>query len=433
MNASIFSVLLGSSQLVSPAPDAQASSRALAPSAATAVPAETPPEAPAEPPADVPAADTPEPSATPPTLVRDEDAFVCHEEPPQVWRGFQIRSKDDKHSLAFGFLGQLRVQVRDVAESDTDTDVAIRLARPTLVGRLWDGRVTMRLMPEFAGATPDLLDATASVRVSEAFVVQLGQFRPWLSRGYRTGLPVQGLPGRGAIVDRFRIDRDVGVTFRGRPWDGKFEYYVGVLGGAGRNRTEMAPSPLLTARAVYVPVGSVSYTQTPYVRDVGPGSAQRHDPPDNTLGVAIGGSAYTVANRETVQVNFAGDTARTAPRRKWGASGDLVVTRGRVFAMAEGFYEHRAADDELQVPEDHGWGAYGQVGVLAWNPFLDVSLRGGVFDDQRRVAPIEPGVAAYFMGNHGKVQVSYRCDIGLEQGDSGCVAHAGTLQAQLLF
>jgi len=378
-----------------------------------------------------PAASEPSAPPKPPILERQ---LQCDEEPPHLWDGFKIASEDEQHSLKFGFLGQLRATVHDAQGADPQGAMAVRLARPTLVAQLWRGRVAMRFMPEFAGANADLLDAAATVKTDNDVVgIQFGQFRPWLSRGYRTGLPVQGLPGRGPIVDRFRVDRDVGITVRGKPWDGKLEYYVGVLNGAGRNSTTLAPSPLLTARVVVSPLGPVPYTQTPYARDVGPRSDDRADGPHNDLAVAIGGSAYTVANRETLELS-ADDVRRTSPRRRWGASGDFVVSKRRVFGLAEGFYEHREGFANVSIPAQDAWGVYGQAGFLVWNPYLDVSMRVGLLSDfDRDIVPIEPGFNVYLFGNHAKLQVSYRCDVALEGATSGCASHAGTLQAQLLF
>ena len=395
----------------------------------------------AEPAAPAPKAkqDVPEPVVAPASVLEPQPAsileqdLVCDEEPPQIWDGFKIASRDGRHSLDFGFLGQLRTTVQDTATGDPSGGFSVRLARPTMVAQLWGGRVAMRLMPEFAGGTPSLLDATATVKANDAFAVQVGQFRPWISRGYRTGLPVVGLPGRGQIVDRFRIDRDVGLTVRGQPFGGKFEYYFGVLNGSGPGSRTLAPSPLLTGRVVVAPLGSVPYTQTPYVHDTGPRSKDRDAPPRNPMAVAVGAAAYTVANRENYVLDD-GTTLRTDPRRKWGASGDIVVSRRRVFAMAEGFYEHRFGFENTPVPSEDAWGVYGQAGVLAWNPFLDVTFRSGLMSDfDRHFVPIEPGINVYFYGNHGKLQLSYRCDVDLQNHSHGCSTHVGTLQAQLLF
>lgn len=419
-------------------PDAALGTRSLDASAPTAVPAAPLPEpvvvsGAAEDLAEQPAPVAVEPIevAAAPLPVRDQP--TCDEEPPALWGGFKVSSKDERHSLKVGFLGQLRTTLTDGPDQGPQGGFAVRLARPTLVAQLWEGRVAMRFMPEFAGANVTLLDATATVKANDAFAVQVGQFRPWLSRGFRTGLPVTGLPGRGAIVDRYRVDRDVGVTVRGKPWGGKFEYYFGLLNGSGINAREWAPSPLLTARVVVAPVGEAPYTQTPYARNVGPRSDDRNAPAAAPLAVAIGASGYTVSLREDSTLST-GDVVRTSPRRRVGASGDIVVSRRRVFAMSEGFYEHRAAISEMSIPADDAYGVYGQAGVLVWGPWLDVTFRTGVLSDQGERVPIEPGINAYIVGNHAKVQVSYRCDVSLAaDASAGCSAHVGTLQAQLLF
>jgi len=349
------------------------------------------------------------------------------------WNGLRVESADGRHSAEFGFLGQVRGTVVEGAGDDVQGGIAANLIRPDFAFHLWERRLTARLITEFAGPGADVLDAWVSVRLTDAMRVEIGQFRPYLSRAFRTALFDVGLTDRGVIANRMRIDRDVGLTLAGEPWGGKLEYYVGVLNGAGRNSTSLAPSPLLTARVVVAPLGPVPYTQAPYVSDVGPRSPQRSAPPDDALRVAVGGSAYTVANRETLELST-GTTVRTDPRRRWGASGDAVVYKGRVFSMAEGFYERRQGFESLDIDTQQAWAVYGQVGVLAWNPYLDVTMRSGVMMNfDREVVPIEPGLNVYLFGHHAKMQMSYRCDVELNTDETGCGAHTGALQAQLWF
>lgn len=337
---------------------------------------------------------------------------------------------DGRHALQLGFLGQMRAELEPSSDRGSSGAARLVLVRPILGASLWNDRVQMRLMPEFAGLRPELLDATTTVVFREAAQLTVGQFRPWLSRGFRTGLHVVGVPGRGAVVDRFRVDRDVGATVRGTAWSGVFEYALGVFNGGGRGSTRLSASPLLTARLVVTPVGSVPYSQIPYIPDQG---VRRGKPgaPSNPLAVAIGGSGYTVSKREDVALSPTLHR-RTGPRRRWGASGDVVVSRRRVFGMLEGFYEHREGAPEGRVLARQGWGAYGQLGVLVWSPFVDVVLRGGVSsDDGEDTVSLEPGVGGYLLGNHGKLQLSYRHDAVLEPWRDA--AHRLTLQAQLQF
>lgn len=355
-------------------------------------------------------------------------------QPPTVnsssWDGFGVESADGRHAAQLGFLGQMRAVAEDTSDTNPTGGASLVLVRPIVGASLWNRRIQMRVMPEFAGPRPELLDATTTLAFHDAAQLTLGQFRPWLSRGFRTGLHVVGVPGRGAVVDRFRVDRDVGATLRGTVWNGHFDYAVGVLNGGGRGSTTFSPSPLLTGRMVVTPLGPVPYSQIPYVQEHGlrvggPGA------PENALAVAIGASAYTVATREEVALAPT-LTRRTEPLRRWGASADVVVSRGRVFGLIEGFYEHRAGSSDVGTPMRQAWGAYGQVGVLVWNPFVDVVVRAGTLTDGDDVVlSLEPGVGAYLLGNHGKLQLSYRHDAALEPWADA--RHLGTLQAQLQF
>ncbi len=344
-----------------------------------------------------------------------------------AWRGFTLGDPTATHELRFGFLGQMRASVQDRSHTAPDAGLQLELARPIVAASLWRGRVRMRLMPEFAGGQPALLDATVTLALHRSARVVVGQFRPWLSRGFRTGLDVLGVPGRGPVVDRFRVDRDVGVTMRGDAFDAVFEYAVGVFNGGGRGARALSPSPLFAARMVVAPLGPVPYSQIPYIRERGLAGGRRGVQPRNPLAVAVGGSVYTVQNRETIEL---GDfSRRTQPRRRSGASGDVVVSRRRVYSMVEGFYEHRVGT--TSVPSRQAWGVYGQAGVLVWSPFFDVTVRSGIMSDAEEAAVVEPGLGVYPLGNHGKLQLAYRRDEALSA--LALDGHAATLQAQLSF
>ena len=325
--------------------------------------------------------------------------------------GVAVHSADGDFGVGLGFLGQLRHQT-DVTSTSTERGFALRLVRPVFTGHLWGDRVRARVMPELAGGTPRLLDASVEVTFHPAFGLELGQYRPWISRGFRTGLPVLTLPDRGAVVDTFRVDRDVGITVRGRPLGGRFEYYVGVLNGNGPSAARVGDGLLYTARVVVAPLGPVGYDQAPYLKGKG------------ALRVAAGLGAYIVEHPDD-EVPDATPTAR----RDVGGSGDMVVSGWRLAGQLEGFVRRH---DGATAPSALAWGGYGQLSGLIVRNRLDASLRIGAYDvGEGARLPAEGGLNVYLAGHHAKLQVRYGCD-GIV-GRVGCTAHRATAQAQLRF
>lgn len=328
--------------------------------------------------------------------------------------GLAVDSANGDFGVGLGFLGQLRHQTT-VTSTSTDHGFAVRLARPVLTAHLWGNLVRARVMPELAG-TPRLLDASAEVRFHPAFGLELGQYRPWISRGFRTGLPVLALPGRGTIVNKFRIDRDVGITAYGRPFGGRFEYYVGLHNGNGPNATRVGDGLLYTARVVVAPLGPVAYNQTPYLDSKG----------EVRLAAGLGGYAVELPVPED---ELPEGVTGPEKRHEYGGSADVVVSGWRLAGQLEGFVRRR---NDVTTTAGLSWGGYGQVSGLLVRDRLDAAFRVGAYDiGEGARLPIEAGLNVYLAKHHAKIQVSYGCD-GLP-GRLGCTAHRATAQAQLMF
>lgn len=176
--------------------------------------------------------------------------------------GFRFVDPAHKASFHIGYLGWMRYAVESAPQATTNS-FAMPLARPYMTADILDGTMRFNLQAELAGGTPRLLDAEVFQRVSDSFGLHLGQYRPHFSRGWRTGLPVLALPGRGIVQDSFRPGRALGVTAYGTPLHGKIEYYLGVFNGpapaSGTDHPRMA-----TARIAWNPLGETPYTQTPW-------------------------------------------------------------------------------------------------------------------------------------------------------------------------
>ena len=374
-------------------------------------------------PAEVPAALTtsPDPAAEP---VPGAPAAAPRPRGPARVRasaneGFGLDSADGRFGLSFGILGQMRYAVDE--DAGTDHGFSIRLARPMIQGHVWDRRVVWQIQTEFAGQAR-LLDANAIINIHPAFAILAGQYRPWFTRGFPTNLPLQALPDRGPVLDSFRVDRDIGVTFLGHPFDGRMEYYVGVLNGEGVSLSgPRNPQPLLTARLVGAPLGGLGYSQTTAA------TAKTNLP----FRFAFAANAATnEVSREGINPGT-GAVIPLPDLRTVVVGGDIAVQGWRITALAEGFWRSNRQQD---VDASEEWGTYGQISGVVVRKRLEVTARVGAMRlelDLRAHVPVEPGINLYVFGNHAKLQLRYRCDIDPSDGD--CRSQGGDVQAQLWF
>lgn len=338
--------------------------------------------------------------------------------------GFGIDSANGRFGAALGILGQMRVVV-DEQDDEIDPGFSLRLARTLIHGHLWGERVTWQILTEFAGGVR-LLDANATVNIHPAFAILAGQYRPWFTRSFLINLPFQVLPDRGPVLDAFRVDRDVGVTVFGRPFDGRMEYYVGVLNGEGVDLSAPRnPQPLVTARLVGAPLGRVALSQTTAANAEG----------DLPFRLAFGANAATneISRVDTIFDPMTGMSVDTPlpDLRTVVVGGDVTLQGWRIMALGEGFWRR---SQEQPGPRSHAWGAYGQLSGVLVRQRLELAMRGGALrlEGETEVhVPLEPGFNVYIFGDHAKVQLRYRCDLGTAGGQ--CLSQGGDLQAQLWF
>ncbi|MEM7156034.1 MAG: hypothetical protein AAF799_24490 [Myxococcota bacterium] len=341
--------------------------------------------------------------------------------------GFRLESADGRFGFSLGMLGQLVFSVeQQQPDGPAEPRFALPWARLMFQGNLWGNRVHWQVQPEFSGNTR-LLDARAIVRIHPAFQILAGQYRPWLNRGFRINLPLLVLPDRGPVHDTFRVDRDIGVTVFGRPFEGRLEYYLGVMNGEGvfGQFDERNPQPLVTARVVAAPLGAVSYSQT---------IAAESDE-DLPFRFAISANAATneVTQAQTTTDPTTGEVipAPSIDVRTVHAGGDVKLQGWRLVAEGEGFWRRGETAAGVQ---SEAWGAYGHLSIVAVRRRLLPGLRAGVMRAEGEAAahiPIEPGMAVFFVGNHAKLSLRYRCD--LDTAGQGCLSQGGDIAAQLWF
>lgn len=144
--------------------------------------------------------------------------------------GFTIKSADGKYAVRFKALVQAdgRFFLSDSAVPATNT-FFLRRARPILeatVGKYLE----MRLQPDFGQGTTVLFDAYTDVKVSPAFAVRVGKFKP--------PVDLERLQSAGDIVFAERAlatnlapNRDVGLQLSGDLDSGVVAWQAGVFNG----------------------------------------------------------------------------------------------------------------------------------------------------------------------------------------------------------
>ncbi|MBI3853255.1 MAG: porin [Verrucomicrobia bacterium] len=145
-------------------------------------------------------------------------------------KGFSLQSGDGAFNLRLRSLVQAdsRFYFDNGGVRNNDTFL-IRRARIELTGTLFD-KLDFRIMPDFAGTTPTLLDAWLDWKISPYFQVLAGKVKlpvgleRFQSRENNLltefGYPTSLVP-----------NRDIGIALHGQVLNGALDYYVGAFNG----------------------------------------------------------------------------------------------------------------------------------------------------------------------------------------------------------
>jgi len=318
--------------------------------------------------------------------------------------------------FGIGLLAQLRYGATLSSSGVDSLGFSLPFLRPNLHASLFDGKLRFLIQPELSGPSVRLLDAQVVYQPVAAFGLDLGQYRPHVSRAWNTPIPLLSMPGRGLVDDTFHSDRALGATVFGRPFGGKLEYDLGVFNGGGYNIGQPVQlEPLVAWRLGVNPLGPVPYTQTPAFAEV--------ERP--VFGFAVHG--WTDRFRAE-QVDPA---SKPEPQQRIVAGGDFVLMTSRTHTLVEGFARWAVDDSGLF---DAGWGSQVQFGVMLLPRTLELQARAGVLDPGTHRATQgvwEGGLSWYLWGNHLRAQLHYACTQNL--GELGCTNHRAELQTQLWF
>ena len=144
--------------------------------------------------------------------------------------GFSLKSADGRHTLRFRGYFQSDGRLFPSAETAAGVDnLLIRRARPILeatVGRYFD----FRLMPDFGGTSPTIVDAYWDGKFVPQFTVRAGKFKPPLGLERLQSATDVAFAERG-LPTNLVPSRDVGLQVAGEISEGLFAYQVGVFNG----------------------------------------------------------------------------------------------------------------------------------------------------------------------------------------------------------
>ena len=144
-------------------------------------------------------------------------------------------------------------------------------ARTTTAGWILSEHLTYELQLDWAEG-PVLEDLFISWDVSrtEAFKIQVGQFKVPLGRQRLSSSGAQQFVDRSVVSREFTEGRDIGVQVNGLLAGKVIEYRAGVFNGAGQNTLSDDGGLQYDARVMYQPLGEVKYSESDLERTVKP-------------------------------------------------------------------------------------------------------------------------------------------------------------------
>ncbi len=157
-------------------------------------------------------------------------AAKCASQPAAGKDGFNLKSADGKYALRFR--GYIHSDGRFFPSSEvvpaTD-NLLIRRARPIVeatIGRYFD----FRLMPDFGGSSPTIVDAYWDGRFASEFTVRAGKFKPPVGLERLQSATDIVFAERG-MPTNLVPSRDIGLQLAGELSAGVLAYQLGVFNG----------------------------------------------------------------------------------------------------------------------------------------------------------------------------------------------------------
>jgi len=196
-------------------------------------------------------------------------------------KGFSMQSKDGAFSLRLRSLVQAdsRFFIDDGGVEGNDTFL-IRRARIELTGTVFD-KFDYRIMPDFAGSSPTLMDAWLDWKVMPSFQVLAGKVKlPVGLERYQS--PENSLMTEYGYPTSLVPNRDIGVALHGQVLNKTLDYYVGAFNGTtdgGSSTTDSNDDKSVAARLFATPFAN---SDNSFLKGLGFGIAGTYGEDENT-------------------------------------------------------------------------------------------------------------------------------------------------------
>jgi len=212
--------------------------------------------------------------------ISEEAAVAAKKETPVVKAsssGFGLESADGKNAIKLRGLIQADYRAfqdgaNDVRERtdaragkldpttgfhDANDTALLRRVRPTIEGTLL-GKYDFRFTPEFAGGSASVVDAYLDARLSPAFKIRAGKYKPFVGLERLQGGGDIKFIERSYVTNAILPNRDVGISLYGDVLGDKLNYALGVNngvvdGGNASGAAEYDSNKELTARIFATP------------------------------------------------------------------------------------------------------------------------------------------------------------------------------------
>lgn len=299
-------------------------------------------------------------------------------------KGTRIEFPDTGFTTSVSTVIRTRYEFVDNDEgADNTSSVDVKNARLVVEGTALNREFSYLLRTELAGSSAELLDGYISWDACDTASVQIGQFKPAVSRQFNTDEPQLQLADRSVVSDTFDLGRHQGIQVGLKGIEGASVAFQ-VFDGDGANVNNGVDTDHVYAAALRVPL-------------TGELDAYSEGDVENTEELAADiGAAYAYADlgSEDYQV----------------VSADVNVKSNGLSVHGEVFWD----DDSATGNSDTG--GYVQVGYFLTAKELEVAGRYGILDCESgllgctgndSVNEATVGLNYYWWAHHLKAQVGY--------------------------
>ena len=259
----------------------------------------------------------------PPTPVSSNPTYV-------EGRGFDFKTSDGLFDLAIGANLQVRFSDLDVENGTEADEFRVRRFKLYLTGFAFDPRLTYRVQIAFENPNNVRLldDLWVNWRFDDLLQAQMGESKTPYGREELMNDGVLMFAERSIAIDAFKPNRDTGAMLLG--YGKRFQYAVGVFGGAGQGT--------LRATNHVMPIGRLVFTTFP---ERIPGEPDLSRSP--TPRFSIGANGFFNTLKKTAATAFESTLPNYAAPTGWLGQNAALFTTGEDVQIGSGGVDTQVA------------------------------------------------------------------------------------------